>query len=84
MLYLPEKTAQTLYQSAWGCVRAARDSSLCRGRLNQVRGELQISKGAGCRVDDSRLRGVHGRGQVTDVLRALEHPEGQAGQEVSG
>lgn len=36
------------------------------------------------KADDSRLRGVHGRGGVTDVLRALKHPEGQTAQEVSG
>ena len=30
----------------------------------------------------SRLGGVHGRGGVADVLGALEHAEGQAGQEV--
>lgn len=30
----------------------------------------------------SRLGGVHGRGGVADVLRALEDAEGQAGQEV--
>lgn len=30
----------------------------------------------------SRLGGVHGRGRVADVLRALEDAEGQAGQEV--
>lgn len=35
-------------------------------------------------VHDSRLWGVHGSGGVADVLRALEHPEGQAAEEVSG
>jgi len=33
---------------------------------------------------DSRLGGVHGCGRVADVLGALEHSEGQAGQEVPG
>lgn len=33
---------------------------------------------------DSRLWGVHGGGRVSDVLGALEHSEGQTGQEISG
>lgn len=31
----------------------------------------------------SRLRGVHGRRCVADILCALEHTEGQAGEEVT-
>lgn len=34
--------------------------------------------------DDSRLWGVHGSRGVTDVLGALEHPEGQTAEEASG
>lgn len=34
--------------------------------------------------DHSRLGGVHGGRRMPDVLRALKHPEGQAGQEISG
>lgn len=36
------------------------------------------------RVAHSRLWGVHGRRGMADVLGALEHTEGQAGQEVPG
>lgn len=36
----------------------------------------------GAGAGHSRLGGVHGRGGVADVLGALEHAEGQAGQEV--
>lgn len=40
------------------------------------------SAGPGAGAGHSRLGGVHGRGGVADVLGALEHSEGQAGQEV--
>lgn len=55
-------------------------------KADQIRGttnEEQKEDGRGEEMN-SRLRGVHGRGRVSDVLGALEHPEGQTGEEVSG
>lgn len=95
---LPERTGQRSYQPASGRAPAARDSNPCNGRRErrkaQSAADRVLGKQGDCRAAGtagqggrgagrySRLGGVHGRGRVADVLRALEDAEGQAGQEV--
>lgn len=81
---LPVRTGRIPCLPAWGCVPVARGSSPC-GWGGTVGGSAKVSPKQKISIRwDSRFGGVHGSGGVADVLRALEHPEGQAVEEVPG
>lgn len=78
------RTGQILYLPAWECAPVARGSSPCGvgGEGGSVQGQSDARRAQ--RRDDSRFGRVHRSRRVADVLRALEHPESQTVEEVSG
>lgn len=77
------RTERILCLPAWECAPVAHGSSPCGvgGEGGSVQGQSGARR---TRRDDSRFGRVHRSRRVADVLRALEHPESQTVEEVSG